>query len=144
MLTHLPEHYNSSYAVLHVIALQGKGSLFWGIGNLTLPTNFDVGLPGYQCTLPAPVAAGRSVPVSMTGRQYYTAISSYDFTCAPTAQYAAKPKCCVSFSGGSSYMVCRCDRSCYSNMMPFLASLISWGWFQIILLHRRILKSFGP
>ncbi|KAL9681764.1 hypothetical protein QQ045_013552 [Rhodiola kirilowii] len=79
------------------------------VSTYIMPTEFDIGVPGYTCGQPVEVAPSRFPAYG--GRRYTEAVGTWNVTCT-YSQFRASlvPSCCVSLSAFYSEEIVRCPK----------------------------------
>uniref|UniRef100_A0A7N0RFR2 COBRA-like protein n=1 Tax=Kalanchoe fedtschenkoi TaxID=63787 RepID=A0A7N0RFR2_KALFE len=98
---------NATYLASFQMAIGGLGA--YNVSNYTMPTEFDLGVPGYTCGLPVEVDPSK-FPV-LGGRRYTEAVGTWNVTCT-YSQFRASPspQCCVSLTAFYSEEFVRCPK----------------------------------
>ncbi|XP_054789914.1 COBRA-like protein 6 [Prosopis cineraria] len=85
--------------------------------NLTMPTNFSLGIPGYSCSDPFQVPPSK---FTTDGRRWTQVLETWNVTCIYSQFLSSSaPKCCVSLSAFYSDTIVPCPKcSCNCQGLP--------------------------
>ncbi|GBG76264.1 hypothetical protein CBR_g22012 [Chara braunii] len=76
----------------------GKPRAYWDVNALTLPSDFAIGLQGYDCSTPQRIAEPTLFPAFNWSRQAVQAIATWTISCGPRPEVLARKRCCTSIS----------------------------------------------